>query len=387
MRQFLRIFSAITIASGIIVAIFFFNKLSSDFQVLGNQSVMLKETGYVGSFIGGVVGTIFSLGGFFILILTLSEQTKFANKERFESKFFDLVKLHRENVRELEKDNTSGRKEFHKIFLQFLDCREDMKPVFRRARENHIYEDQYAKELKKQLLFTNKDIDIVDLAKLNLPYLVTFYGVGSHGREAIYDFLEGKYKSEFLEKALGYISMKPTLDSSYFKDWENLNKLPNKLRVRIAEKIRRLRNNENISADKNADIAQKHYYNSNYTKYYGGHQYQLGHYFRHLFQTFSFINIQSTLKKEEKYFYAKTLRAQLSTHEQLLLFINSISTLGLVWDLVPEINSKWYENDQEQIDEKRLITKYNIIKNIPGKKVFGISYKYYYPNIEFEQSA
>ena len=83
MRQFLRIFSAITIASGIIVAIFFFNKLSSDFQVLGNQSVMLKETGYVGSFIGGVVGTIFSLGGFFILILTLSEQTKFANKERW----------------------------------------------------------------------------------------------------------------------------------------------------------------------------------------------------------------------------------------------------------------------------------------------------------------
>ncbi|WP_034891686.1 putative phage abortive infection protein [Gillisia sp. Hel_I_29] len=385
MRQFLRIFSALTILSGIIVAIFFFNKLTADFQVLGENAVLLKETAYVGNFIGGVVGTFFSLGGFFILILTLSEQTKFAHKERFESKFFDLVKLHRENVRELEKDNTSGRKEFHKIFLQFLECREDMKPVFRRANENTIYEKKYADELREKFNLTNENINLVDLAKLNLPYLVTFYGVGSHGREAIYDFLENKYKKAFIKKAIEYISMKPAKSSLYFQSWSRLNKLPSKSRVRIAQLIRRIRNNEIIPNDEQVDLANEHFYKSDYVKFYGGHQYQLGHYFRHLFQTFSFINIQNNLRHDEKYFYAKTLRAQLSTHEQLLLFINSISSLGMVWDLTPEISKKWYRSDKDLINEKRLITKYNLIKNIPGKKIFGITYSYYYPNVEFEQ--
>src|SRR5688572_27899282 len=121
---------------------------------------MMPESGQVGDFIGGVVGTVFSLAGFFILVLTLTEQTKFANKERFESKFIDLLKLHRENVKELEKDNVSGRKEFHLIFKQFLDCREDMKPVFRRLTENRIYEPTYLAEIKGKLEHTNKNIDL-----------------------------------------------------------------------------------------------------------------------------------------------------------------------------------------------------------------------------------
>ena len=385
MKQFLIIIAILSILGGIIVTILFLYRLSADYQFFDNNSVLLPETGQIGDFVGGVVGTIFMLAGFFILVLTLSEQTKFANKERFESKFFDLLKLHRENVRELEKDNVSGRKEFHKIFLQFLNCREDMKPAFKGTTEDKIYEKQYLTELKEKLSQTNGKIDLVDLAKLNFPYLVTFYGVGSDGKQAIYDILEGKYKKNFIEKAIEYIAMKPIEGSNYYSNWTNITKLQFKHRVPVTKLIRRLRNNESLEESDLATKATKYYYKSNYVKYYGGHQYQLGHYYRHLFQTFSFINIQKNIKPDEKYFYAKTLRAQLSTHEQLLLFINSLSMLGLVWDLTPEIKKgKWDFFFENKLKNKRLITKFNLIKNIPGKEIFGISYRDFYPDVEYE---
>ena len=151
--------------------------------------------------------------------------------------------------------------------------------------------------------------------------------------------------------------------------------------------IRQLRNNPKYEFDDQHlfTIAKDYYYPSNFIKFYGGHQYKIGHYFRHLFLTFTFINEQNFLSRKEKYFYAKLLRAQLSTSEQGLLFINSLSTLGLVWDINPKVkktNILWL--DKILIKPKRLITKYNLIKNLPGKEVFGIIYKDFYPEIDYE---
>lgn len=102
--------------------------------------------------------------------------------------------------------------------------------------------------------------------------------------------------------------------------------------------------------------------------YFDGHQSHLGHYYRHLFQTVKYVDSQN-LTEKEKYSYVKILRAQLSTHEQALLFINSIFNIG----------SKW--------KDEGYIEKYCLIKNIPeeffdsGKE---INPKNIYPNIIFE---
>jgi hypothetical protein len=59
--------------------------------------------------------------------------------------------------------------------------------------------------------------------------------------------------------------------------------------------------------------------------------------------------------------------------------------LGLVWDINPKVkktNILWL--DKILIKPKRLITKYNLIKNLPGKEVFGIIYKDFYPDIDYE---
>src|SRR5687768_9418480 len=79
------------------------------FRIWGSNPVQYDVTGQIGDFIGGVVGTIISGAGFYFLYLTLrghriafEEQGKAFERERLESKFFDLIKMHRENVAELK---------------------------------------------------------------------------------------------------------------------------------------------------------------------------------------------------------------------------------------------------------------------------------------------
>ena len=57
-----------------------------------------------GSFIGGFAGSLFSLAGFFLLYLTLRTQRedmniqkKSAERDRFENRFFELLKIHQHN--------------------------------------------------------------------------------------------------------------------------------------------------------------------------------------------------------------------------------------------------------------------------------------------------
>ncbi len=78
-----------------------------------------------------------------------------------------------------------------------------------------------------------------------------------------------------------------------------------------------------------------------------GCQIILGHYFRHMYHIVDYINKQKFINKETKRYYVKLLRSQLSTDEQALLFLNSITPLGVDW---------W---------ENKFMTEYKMVKNIP----------------------
>ena len=60
-----------------------------------------------------------------------------------------------------------------------------------------------------------------------------------------------------------------------------------------------------------------------------GHQSRLGHYYRHLYQAVRYVDQQ--LIGIDKYEYVKTIRAQLTTHEQALLLVNSLTPIGNDW--------------------------------------------------------
>ncbi|MFT7031142.1 MAG: hypothetical protein ACJA2C_002543 [Marinoscillum sp.] len=59
MNTFIKTISIISILGGILVTIYFLNELSDEYQVLVNEKILLPETGQVGDFIGGVIGTVF----------------------------------------------------------------------------------------------------------------------------------------------------------------------------------------------------------------------------------------------------------------------------------------------------------------------------------------
>jgi hypothetical protein len=63
-----------------------------------------------------------------------------------------------------------------------------------------------------------------------------------------------------------------------------------------------------------------------YAEFYRHHQAELGHYFRHLYHIFKFI--QSSDNPNRK-MYASLVRAQLSAYEQIMLFYNCLSMQGI----------------------------------------------------------
>lgn len=85
-----------------------------------------------------------------------------------------------------------------------------------------------------------------------------------------------------------------------------------------------------------------------YEQYFEEHKDELAHYFRVLYRIFKFIDDSKTSKEEEqKWFYIKIVRAQLSEAELFLLFYNAFTHNG--------------ENF------KTLIVKYNLLKHLPLK--------------------
>lgn len=82
-------------------------------------------------------------------------------------------------------------------------------------------------------------------------------------------------------------------------------------------------------------------------KPFAGHSSRLEHYYRHLFRAVKFVADQDENSAKEKYDYLKILRAQLSGHEQLMLYYNSLTSLG----------KPWLEN--------KYFTDYRMIKNLP----------------------
>lgn len=109
----------------------------------------------------------------------------------------------------------------------------------------------------------------------------------------------------------------------------------------------------------------------NSKRHYKGHQLYLGHYFRNLFNAYSFID-SAKLSKKEKMQIAKILRSKLSNHEQALLALNTMTSLGADWE-----NSGY-------------IACYKPFKNVPQyflsfDRDFSLKSRFPYVNFEWEK--
>lgn len=93
---------------------------------------------------------------------------------------------------------------------------------------------------------------------------------------------------------------------------------------------------------------------------YKGYSSSLGHYFRHLFLIVKFVAYSDAIPDyKNKMKYLKILRAQLSNHEQIMLFYNWLSS---------DYGGSW-ENE-----ENRFFTEYKIIHNLWVGELFKNQY-------------
>lgn len=220
-----------------------------------------------GSFIGGYFGSIFALFSTVLLVITLMEQIRSYRIDKFENKFFEMLKLHRENVSEFKlNEYIQGRE----VFIALI---REVKTVF-------DYMSKYP----------------------------TIYGTGTQEK---HNSLVASYLVLFLGIRSNTTITLKTLLSEYMcvDSFDVISKT--------------LREHSDLYAKKNNK--EKYYYT-----YYDGHQSRLGHYYRHLFQMVDYVD-SSFLNLEEKKGYVKLLRAQLSNYEQALFFLNSLTPLGVVW--------------------------------------------------------
>lgn len=218
--------------------------------------------GQLGDFVGGYVGTFFALASVVLLISTLRNQRRSAQVLNFEAKYFELLRLHRDNVAELEVQGVTGRKLFVVLIREFRSALE----VTKRVAEKH------------SLALTQRQ-----LAHIN--YYCLFFGTGPNS-------------SRMLVRSL--VEFEPAF---------------------VAELAMELNSdNEKTFAREEKKLA--------YVPF-EGHQSRLGHYYRHLYQAVRYVDQQSI--DIDKYQYVKTIRAQLSNHEQALLLLNSLTPIGQSW--------------------------------------------------------
>jgi hypothetical protein len=224
-----------------------------------STTVNPEAAGQLGSFVGGYVGAVFALIGVVLLFSTLKSQRRASEQQNFENKYFELIKMHRDNVAEIELQGASGRKLFV-LLVRELRCILDIVRGI-------------AKTFHQQL--TQKQI-------LHIAYYCLFFGVGPNS-------------SRMLKMSLSMFD-KPFIDAVE----RELNG------SEIKERIRKERNFAYVPFE--------------------GHQSRLGHYYRHLYQMVRYVDLQ--MLNINKYEYVKTIRAQLSTHEQALLLV----TASRLWE-------------------------------------------------------
>lgn len=346
-----------------------------------------ETNGNVGGFIGGVAGALFSLAGVFLLFLTLRNQNETGERDKIEGRFFEFVRLHRENINELlYRDGrsgqtiASGRKVFKEVYEQILEASEIANLIFKVFPPKDCLNANVIAKLQKQ--------SIDEFATISLVYSIVFFGVAKKNDHSTFNSLTKDFKADFAQGVIRIFSLIP---AQYEKDdrklWDEIiNKkiLDNKYVKLIAGGVHSdLKEEQRLAIGSlvygsHFEIIDLYLKSGIFFKRFGGHQHKLGHYFRHLFQAVKYIDNQQLLSYQEKYEYIKTLRAQLSNYEQYVLFYNSIAFVGREWEF----------NYLSSLQPDRLlISKYNMIKNIPDVKANGINISRFYHLVDFEFEA
>lgn len=256
----------------------------SFFVIVALQSVYKNRSVQdLATVVGGVLGTALSFFASILVYKALQSQIK-ANKiisdqfkiQQFESKYYEMLRLHKENVNNLKLELT---------------------------------EIEYGGGIKKRV-FELKGTDVFEIFCLEIQEL--FKTILPLRKDEPYSFMAAYaifFNGRFTDR-----------DNEYIEALQNIKtrQLANK---KLIEPLRLEGNVVYFGTVTNYELIQ-------------GHSEKLSQYFRHLFLTVKFVANQNEdfIKYEEKREYLRMLRAQMSNYEQVLLFYNWLSGFGKEWE-------------------------------------------------------
>ncbi|GAA4907553.1 hypothetical protein GCM10023313_08000 [Mucilaginibacter defluvii] len=298
-----------------------------------NEDFDFTNTGQIGDTIGGLMNPFIALSGVIVTGLAfyiqyrankqqrelfveeqaantkqLQDQINHQNSEikvqQFESQFYEMLSLHRDNATEMRING-----------YDFKEIRN----------KEEVYLDRFEKVTEGRKVFVTMKTELECLFGI---WLNLFPKLGKEGFKKCYLlFFSGldEFKKKFPEDAEFIAKVTKARERHEEPDIDNIKF--NSVRKEYLPK------------------AQLYF---NY-KPFSGHASRLGHYFRHLFLTVKSVVKSKEIKSyKERMRYLKLLRAQLSNHEQILLFYNWLGDYGEAW-----------ENDSN-----RFFTEYCMIHNL-----------------------
>jgi len=324
----------------IIAVIFVFISFSAPFLIpLFLKGSFAETSGHIGDTVGGLMNPFIALSSVIVTglafyiqykaneqqrIFFLQEQSESKKQfdqqirtQKFESQFYELLKLHRENVAEM----VIGGYDFN-----------EGEPLVRFEKETHARKVFVTMKTEFECILSiykahKRSIDIDGFIKC---YDLFFFGL---------DRFEEQHKDD--EAPLIKI-LKKAQKQHQRPDEKILTNMERK-KVKISFKSGQRFRSEEVEL------------NFNY-KPFSGHSSLLGHYFRHLFMTVkSIVYSELEMSYDEKMKYLKMLRAQLSNHEQVLLYYNWLGGFGDSWE----------------DDTNKFFTEYKMIHNLWYRTIFN----------------
>lgn len=289
-------------------------------------------TGQIGDTFGGTLGPIIAVFAAYLTFLAFwiqfwanEQQRRDIRIERFENKFYEMLRLHKENLHETSIGGYDGkkvelRKAFVSMYKEFRYCYVVTKLEYDRLKINGC------------------NMEYSDENLVKLAYIFFYAGVGIHSDILSNEMIGDKYN-------------------------DNLVCCVRKYLTEIHKNHKSLKADNKVPILKHKDVGDAMLPKS--YRPFGGHMSRLGHYYRHLFQAVKFVVKQPNklIDREAKLEYLRTLRAQISDHEQVMLYYNALAKFG----------EEWIINDY--------FTEYKMIHNIPLPLArFGMS-----PEEKFEE--
>ncbi|MDZ4822430.1 MAG: putative phage abortive infection protein [Flavobacteriales bacterium] len=320
-------------------------------------------SGQIGDTIGGIMGPFIAMvvaaltfRAFYIQKLANDQVKEQFRKQSIETKFYEMLRLHRQNLEEFE-IRSPDKSQFWKSKRCVVYMFEELRLVFNTV--------TYSIDQLKNVQGVHSSLLDNQAFISDFAYRIFFFG--KHDFEArnpkfserFIDFDQAtydKFKSEVFQSIKSIQEMyDENLIPQNARPTESFTLPASLIPVEDGEtKYRVLVPEETVTLSKSGidnygvvviDIgggrlsgfpSPPERYHGKYELYYypfDGHVVRLGHTYRHLYQTVKYLIEQERkefLTKEEVLEYLRTLRGQLTNYDQLLLYYNGLS-LGRNW--------------------------------------------------------